>query len=472
MQIGGRLIGRPLRIRSRKIRALPQIPLSRRRILRALTGTISASILIQGTLLVTGVVLARALGPEDRGHLAFLTLVAAIFWRLGPLGIPLALNYSVARVPDRAADVIRRLRRPTVIRGAAATVIAAGLLVVLTAERPGYVQAGALVAMFTVPAMIVQTFGLRALSGLRRFAPFNLFRVGPNALFAIVALALVLTGNTGFIEFAFAWGISRIIFAPFTLRSAWRHAQAVQTGKGEAPSTSWMLRFGRRGFLGGGSVDAYRLDQAVVALFLPPAALGLYVVALAFTTLPRFIAQSVGQVATPTVASRTTRNQARRTMWRFFWIGIPLYLPVVAGLWLTVPDLTSLLFGDEFADVVPITRLLLVATALYCARRVLAAAARGAGYPGLGSIAEIVALASVFPLFAALVPPLETKGVAYALIVASTLALCVMLVGLSRPSARHAPAGASWFETSSSDDTGIDLGASDTPQPKPTSSST
>ena len=73
-------------------------------------------------------------------------------------------------------------------------------------------------------------------------------------------------------------------------------------------------------------------------------------------------------------------------------------------------------------------------------------AARGAGYPGLGSVAEIVSLVSVIPLFAAFVPPWGTRGVAYALIGSSAIALGVLLVGLLRPGARRVAPSAGWFE--------------------------
>jgi O-antigen/teichoic acid export membrane protein len=322
------------------------------------------------------------------------------------------------------------------------------VLVVLANGRPGYVQVGALLALVAVPGVIVQQLALSILAGLQRFRPFNLFRVAPNAGFAIAALALFLTGMAGFIELALAWGISRTIFAPFTLRSAWQHAMDAQTGRGEIPSTSWMLRFGRRAFVSTGTVvDTYRVDQAVVALFLPSVALGLYVVSLALTNLPRFVTRSVGAVATPTVASKRTRNQARHTMWRFFWIAALLYVPVIVGLWLLAPQLTELFFGEEFADSAPITRLLLAGTLLYCARLALTDASRGAGYPGLGSVAEIVSLVSVLPLFAVFVPLWELRGVAYALIGSSAIAMCVLVGGLLRPSARYATRGAEWFET-------------------------
>ncbi len=68
-----------------------------------------------------------------------------------------------------------------------------------------------------------------------------------------------------------------------------------------------MVAFGAKGLLGANSpIEYYRVDQAVVGLFLTPVALGLYSVALAFTNLPRSIANSLGVVAYPHVAVQRT----------------------------------------------------------------------------------------------------------------------------------------------------------------------
>ena len=76
-------------------------------------------------------------------------------------------------------------------------------------------------------------------------------------------------------------------------------------------------------FGGSPPVETYRVDQSVVALFLAPTALGYYVAALAFTNLPRFVAQSFAIVANPAIARQPTHEAATRSMWRFFWISLP-----------------------------------------------------------------------------------------------------------------------------------------------------
>lgn len=429
-----------------KFRRLTPRLLSRRADRKALNSTLYGGIGGQVTLLVTGVVVARALGPSDRGHFALLTLVWAIATSLGGLGIPHGLSYFAARAPEAALQTMRAVTKPLAVQLALATLITAIVLGLLTAGRPDYVQWGAAVSILTVAPWILLQCGISLLQGLQRFAAFNVLRVLPNAGFAVAATTLLMAGVRDFLPFVVAWGLSRAGWAPVAIWAARHHAMRVSSAAADRLSTSQILGFGRRSLLGASPpMETYRLDQAVVALFLPPAALGYYVVSLAFTTLPRMVAQSFGLVASPRVASSETHSDARRAMWGFFWLAAPVYAVTTAVIWIVAPELTPLFFGEEFEVSIPLTRSLLVATVFYCARRVLTDSARGAGYPGVGSLAEILAFVCAAPLLAAFVPLWGIDGVAYALIGSSLIALAVLVVTLMR-AGRNAELPSAWRE--------------------------
>ncbi len=388
---------------------------------------------LQVTLFLTGILLARALGPENRGYMALLTLVAAIAWQLGGLGIPYALTYSIARVPTAAARIVASVRGPIALQAILASVAAGIVLALLTYNDPSYVQIGAAMTAASVAPAVFRRCELSVLQGLREFKTFNLWRLAPNGSFALMALFLLALGVTDFLPYAAGWALSRSLFTLGTRGAALRATRVAETGEGDPPTRPAILRFGRKAMFGGAPpVETYRVDQSVVALFLAPTALGYYVAALAFTNLPRFIAQSFGIVASPIVARQPTHALATRAMWRFFWLSLPFSLVAVVPLWLAAPTLATFLFGAEFAVAGEVSRNLLIATSLFCARRVLADAARGAGYPGLGSIAEVFAFISVVPLFAVFVPAFGLDGVAYSLVASSALAFTILVGGLLR----------------------------------------
>jgi O-antigen/teichoic acid export membrane protein len=192
------------------------------------------------------------------------------------------------------------------------------------------------------------------------------------------------------------------------------------------------LRFGVRGLLGYISpIESFRLDQAVIGLFLTPTALGLYVVGVSLTNLPRFLAQSVGLVAYPRIASVTALTEARRLSWRYFWLALAISLAVVIPLELSAATLITFFFGNEFAGATSVARILLLGTVILGARRVLADGARGMGYPGVGTLAETGSWLALLPALALLLPALGLNGVALALVVSWCFSLAILFAALA-----------------------------------------
>ena len=79
---------------------------------------------------------------------------------------------------------------------------------------------------------------------------------------------------------------------------------------------------------------------------------------------------------------------------------------------------------------------MLISALLFGLRRVLSECARGAGRPGLGSVAEVISLVTLFPAVAVLYHS-GARGVALALVVAAFTGLAGMVVGLVIPSLRR-----------------------------------
>lgn len=414
---------------------------------RALITNFIGGIALQSLLLVSGVVLARTLGPTNRGNMALLTLVSAIAWQLGGLGIPYALTYTAARVPGAARKSLDLVRVPIAVQAVVAAGAAGAVLAILTLHRPDYVRLGAAMTAFAIIATVYERCALGVLQGLRRFVSFNILRIGSNVVFSAAAAILWATGDSDFLPYAIAWSVAQAVVAPFAMWLARRDARLAETNADPPLDRLALLSFGRRSLFGGDPpVETYRLDQGAVAIFLAPAALGYYVAALAFTNLPRFIAQSFALLATPVVAGKPTHRAAIRAMWQFFWLAIPFYMVLVVILWIGAPFLVGFFFGSGFDRSAGISRILLIATALYCARRVLSDSARGAGYPTIGSLAEVASFVSVVPFFAISIPLWGLDGVAYSLVGSSTIALGFLIVGLRRMTATG-DIPASWAET-------------------------
>jgi O-antigen/teichoic acid export membrane protein len=379
--------------------------------------------------MVSGVLVARSLGPEDRGYLALVVLVPTILTAVANLGLPLATTYYVARDRSRAAPIARSVLRDAV--GQAVVIIAAQLVIlwIVFADEPERVKVAGLISLAALPGILAQQYGLALLQGLQRFAAFNTLRTTPAAMYALGVLMVFVLGIDHLVEIASVWVAAQASVGVVTLGFALRRLPA-DAPQSSAVSRAQLMKFGLKSFIGYVSpVETFRLDQAVIALFLTPAALGLYVVSLTLTNLPRFVAQSIGMVAYPEVASISDPQAARRRMWRYVVVGALITALVIAPLEVMAGLLVRFFFGDEFGGAESITRILLLGTFFVGLRRVLADGARGAGYPGLGTIAEVASWMSFLPALALLLP-LGGRGVALALSFAWGVSLLVLAVAV------------------------------------------
>jgi len=197
-------------------------------------------------------------------------------------------------------------------------------------------------------------------------------------------------------------------------------------------------RFGARGFLGSNSpLNTFRLDQMVIGLSLTPVALGISVSALSFTSLPKFVAQSLASVA-PYIANSGDRKLASKTMWRFF-VATSINLLVAMLIALAAEPLVLPLFGDAFLDSVPVVQILLVSAVVIGARRVLSEGMRAMGFPGVGSTAEAVSWIFLVASLAVLAPYWQLIGIAVSIVLSNAVSLGSVLHRALGGESRMAP---------------------------------
>jgi O-antigen/teichoic acid export membrane protein len=391
-----------------------------------LAGSVLAGLVGQAVLIVSGVLAARILGVQDRGYLALIVLFPTVLTQIGSLGLPLAATFELSRDGTRAAQVIRTLARPWVIQVVSLAALQAAILVAVFWDDPASVQVSAAISLAAVPAALTHMYSTAILQGRQRFLVFNVMRAVPATLYSLAVLAIFVVGTGDLQWVVIGWAISLLLSAAIAAVFALRGV-ALRSARSSTQSLRGMLRFGLKGLLGWTSpVETFRLDQAVVGLFLTPAALGLYVVGLAFANLPRFIAQSVGFIAYPRIAAQEG-DEAWHELWLFFWLATSASALVVLLLELGVEWLVPVFFGSEFSGAIALTRILLIGALFLSARRVLTDGAQGLGRPGLGTISELFSWVFLLPALAIFTPLWHARGVALALAVSAALSFAVLL---------------------------------------------
>jgi O-antigen/teichoic acid export membrane protein len=399
---------------------------SLREVRGALAGSVFVSFTGQALLAVSGILVARLLGPEDRGRLALVVLVPVLVVQFVHLGIPLGVTYFVARGAD-ARRMLLRLRGSIAAQAVVGCVLTAAGFGVLAAIDSLHARAAAVAAVLALPGMLLIGYGLGALQGARHYRVFNVMRQAPAALYVLAVIGLYAAAVDSVFALTIAWAASYVLVGA----AAFGWAIRLPSGGDDPPSTRELARFGVRGLVGASSpLETYRLDQVMIGIFLTPVSLGLYVVGLAFTNLPQFIGQSVGMVAYPHIAATQDRNAAWRAVKEYVLATSALCLAVCGILILLADRLIVLFFGEAFSSATNVTRVLLVAAAFASVRRVLGDTARGIGMPGATSLAEVGAWVALVPSLAIAIPLWGLVGVAVAMTVsyAVSLALLIALV--------------------------------------------
>lgn len=407
-----------------------------------MTRSIATGLLLQFSVLLSGVLAARLLGPEDRGRLAIFLIVVLIVVQVGTIGLPVALTYYSAQRAGRTAVLTRRLLPTVLIQAALVVAAQAVILTVAFRDASGATRLAALITLLTGPALVAHIYGLAVLQGARAYRPYNAQRLMAPVLYSVglVVLVAALGGDLGLVTVSAVYTATVLFTSALTVINARRVIRSVTSHGDDGPTRGVMARFGLRSLLGSfGAVEHLQLDQALVGLLLPARDIGLYVVAVAFTQLPRFLGASIGIVAYPEIA-QTNRDQRRRRMWRVTVMAAALAAVVVAAEMLVMDRALPLAFGAEFASAIDTARILLIGAAFQMTRRVLSEASRGAGAPLAGTVAEVSLY--VFIGFAVIVSERSLESISWAFTAASAGSLVVLLAAasLSTLTPRTAPA--------------------------------
>jgi O-antigen/teichoic acid export membrane protein len=396
-------------------------------LLRATAQSISTGIGGQIVLLVSGPLVARILGVEGRGYLAALCVWPGMLAALGTLGIPVACSYFLNSEPAHTARILGSVYRMAIKQAVILTAILGAFLCWWGRGKPEEVQIAIYPTVLIIPAGLAQEYALAVLQGKQRFSTFNAMRLLPALLYAICVVALFLLRENRLFIVVSVWVLTSLLAGVATTVVALRQTRI--DWNIESHLRRRIRQFGLSGHLGAiAPVDSLRLDQLAASIILAPAALGVYVVGIAFTNLPRFISQSAGMVAYPGIAQRQGFAEKERLVWRYFW-GVTLTnCAISAIIILSMPFLVNLFFGKEFIASVPIAQILLVGTTFAASRRILVEGLRGHGYPQVSSLAEV----SMYPWLltggAFLLWVYGVKGLAIGVTIGYALSLAVALV--------------------------------------------
>lgn len=379
------------------------------------------------------VVLARAIGPANRGLLGLMVSASELTLAVVGVGLASAVLYLASSRPAAA----RKLLGNSLLYAAAVGLVLLPIFVVVRAPLADLVAHGSggrtwlLVAAFVPLLLVDATFQSLMLARLR-FGLYNACLVGARAGYLLGVVVLVLLGGLGV-----TGGLLALMIGSLTMTVC----AALALGTGGVPSLDRplfrrMLGYGARVQVGTiFQIAFFRLDVVILQSFVTLKEVGHYVVAAAVAELVVQLSTAF-QLSLFPLTSHADVPDAERAMTTANAVrnhGILAAAATAANV-LAGPLLILFAYGPAFdASVAPMLILLpgmwFVGTGM-----VIAADLRGRGRPGTASLLGGATLVVVVALDLALIPPLGTIGAA----LASLLAYAAFGIGSVRVLSRLA----------------------------------
>jgi O-antigen/teichoic acid export membrane protein len=403
---------------------------------RTVAGAAATNVVATATAAVAGLLLARALGPTARGEYAAVVAWFGTVLALGQLGQTAATTYYVARDPYRAADYLATARFVMLCSGGVALtagILATPLLAGGRAELAwGYRLMFATCLVSFLGAAYV--FALQAVHVMH----WNLTRVAQPLAFLAAVVALARLGRLSLLTALGA--LAATIVAQALLARTLAGRNDLTGGRRHRALGGQLRRYGLAQLAASvPTLVAARLDQLLLSLFAPPAALGHYAVAVSLTSVAVPLVSAAGSVAFPRLAGdgpRAGGRLPRQAVVASLAVGLAVMVPL-AGL---APWLVPAVLGGAYRDAVPLVLLLAPAGVLLPCAQVCGDLLRGYGRPLDVARAQMLGAVVTLVLLAALMPPFGAAGAALASSVAALVTVVILLRRLRRAAAPPAAA--------------------------------
>ncbi len=405
---------------------------ARRSFARDGAATILVTAATMGLGLLTGILVARNLGPDGRGALAaILTTTQLLGWLFG-MGCGKAVTYALSRDPSVGGRLLTSWA--LMLTPVAAAAIGAGLLLLptLLAAQPAETLELARLYLPMIALALLSELMLGLLLGDQDFRAFNALNFVQPAGVAAAYVALWAAGHFT-VETAVAAqaAMSTLVLVAATALLIRRHGIG-RPDLALGRRTAWYALRTHGDVVGG--VVTQRLDLLIIPAYLPAAQVGLYALA---TSLSWLIVSLSGALATVVMPAAVRRGRSGRvlvlnSLQATFAVGGLL----AGGLFVFADVAIRLVYGPAFADSVLPLRLLLPGAVLYAAASILLNGLYAENRPFTATVAHLLGMAVtlagllLFLRDGGLVAAALVSTVAYTLVFVTAAALYRRATGL------------------------------------------
>ena len=376
--------------------------------------------------IAVSILVARILGPADRGIYAFILLMGESMLPILFLGFGVGVIYLISSEKYDSRQVVTSSLLIGLLKGALISVILWVLwkyqmLGQTAKEIPPSVM---LPILLTMPLSGVFSIAKQVFKGNSQFGLRNLitvvYAIG-NVVFLVIFVVVVQWGIQGAVIAIITQKVVTIVAVMWVMIRQLRPSLRIDMG-----FIRESYSYGIKAWVGNMATLANeRFDQLILSFFASPTLLGIYAVAFSIVRFCGYFPQAVTPVMFNIIArtddpekSAQLTAQVHRAM--LIFVGGMTLVLAATGYWL-VPWL----YGHEYDTVyIPLLILLPGLFAYQASRRVTSKFLGASGHPGKQSIIEGVGAIAGMILYLILIPPFDIVGAG----IGSTVAYLVSTV--------------------------------------------
>lgn len=377
---------------------------------------VSAAFLSLGNVLIV----ARVLGAEGRGNVAFLTAIAWLTASLATFGLQEANSNLAASEPATRRSLATNSVVLSLLVGGLMIAVLSGLVAAVPAvggdADPAlrwltFAFLPVIILQFLLRFLVLADYGFAVSNAAYLLAP--LVNVAVNGLFA--AFGVLSVGSA-----VGVWLVGQAL--EVVILAAYLQRRLAGFGRPDVALARRALGFGLQAHVGRVmQLGNYRLDQWLLGSISGPRELGLYSVAVAWAEALWYLPTALSYVQRPDLV-RATAEEARRRAAAVFRAAAVVTAAAALTMIVAAPLLCVTVFGPEFRGSIDDLRVLVVGAFGMMTLKLFGNALVARGRPVLQSIAIGAGFACTVLLDVLLIPPFGGLGAALASTLAYTAA--------------------------------------------------
>jgi O-antigen/teichoic acid export membrane protein len=389
--------------------------------------TLSARVVLVGMSLLSAVILARVLGPEGRGLLALVFVLPELLRSFALFGLEQANAVYAGLEPSGRRVLVWQSLAVAAAVGGIATLGGIAYLLLGAPGFDGLVRGPLwmyLLSLAMVPGMLLAEYWYAILRGMNQIFVLNVIDVGSKVVSLLAVVALV-----GFL----GMGVAGAVWADTSIKLVMIVTMVVLLrragvwGKPVFDPVMWK-RTSRFSLLAySGTLAAYlnyRVDEIFIAMFLRPADLGFYVIAVGLAERLWILTGAVANVLLPHLTNNRDRDPtlsaviARHVL---IWTGL-----ACLAIFVLAEVIVRVLFSSEFLPAVSALRWLLPGILVLSVGKVLVAELHAKEKVHYAAWTSAAAALINIVLNVILVPRMGISGAALASTVSYSILSCMV----------------------------------------------